>query len=271
MKSRSSSRKTSFIPRSILKTIGKIKQAFDPQAESKLVEEFRASQQRTVTSVRFLLILIIVPVLVSQLSRNIVINPLVKTLWNKAETVIFLNSSQEERALAELKRFEQAIYFESRLNKTPKLSTEVLQTKLKEKAIGLAEKYRKESYDAVTNVFVDLLSVFTFVIIIVGSKQQLNIIKFWLDDTIYGLSDSAKAFLIILSTDMFVGFHSPYGWQIILEGALKRFGLPENKDFIFLFIATVPVIVDTIFKYWVFRYLNRSYPSAVATYHNMNE
>ena len=116
-----------------------------------------------------------------------------------------------------------------------------------------------------------MLSVFTFVIIIIGGKQQLNIIKLWLDDIIYGLSDSAKAFLIILSTDLFVGFHSPYGWQIILEGALKRFGLPENKDFIFLFIATVPVIVDTIFKYWVFRYLNRSYPSAVATYHNMNE
>jgi lipoprotein signal peptidase len=56
-----------------------------------------------------------------------------------------------------------------------------------------------------------------------------------------------------------------------LKGDLKRFGFPENKGFIFLFIATVPVIADTIFKYWIFRYLNRSSPSAVATYHNMNE
>ena len=146
-----------------------------------------------------------------------------------------------------------------------------LEKKLKEKTISLAKKYKNESFDAVINIFVDSLSVFTFVTIVVVSKQQLNIIKSLLDDIIYGLSDSAKAFLIILSTDLFVGFHSPYGWQIILEGALKRFGLPENKDFIFLFIATVPVIVDTIFKYWVFRYLNRTSPSAVATYHNMNE
>ncbi|OWY64868.1 CemA family protein [cyanobacterium TDX16] len=271
MKSRSSSRKTSFIPRSILRTIGKIRQAFDPQAESKLVEEFRAAQQRALISIRFLLILIVVPVLVSQLSRNFVISPLIKALWNKEEVVSFLNSSQEEKALAELKKFEQAMYFESRLSKTSRLSAENLQKKLKEKAISLTKKYKNESFDAVINVFGDLLSVFTFVTIVMASKQQLNIIKSLLDDIIYGLSDSAKAFLIILSTDLFVGFHSPYGWQIILEGALKRFGLSENKDFIFLFIATIPVIADTIFKYWIFRYLNRSSPSAVATYHNMNE
>jgi hypothetical protein len=271
MKPRSSSRKTSFIPRSILRAIEGIKQAFDSQAESQLVEEFRAAQQRTLISIRFLLILIVVLVLVSQLSRHFVISPLIKALWNKEEVVSFLNSSQEEKALAELKKFEQAIYFESRLSKTSRLSAENLQKKLKEKAISLTKKYKNKSFDAVINVFGDLLSVFTFVTIVMASKQQLNIIKSLLDDIIYGLSDSAKAFLIILSTDLFVGFHSPYGWQIILEGALKRFGLPENKDFIFLFIATVPVIADTIFKYWIFRYLNRSSPSAVATYHNMNE
>ena len=133
MKPRSSSRKTSFIPRSILRTIEGIKQAFDSQAESQLVEEFRAAQQRTLISIRFLLILIVVLVLVSQLSRHFVISPLVKALWNKEEVVSFLNSSQEERALAELKKFEQAIYFESRLNKTPKLSTEFLQKSSRKK------------------------------------------------------------------------------------------------------------------------------------------
>jgi hypothetical protein len=92
-----------------------------------------------------------------------------------------------------------------------------------------------------------------------------------MDDVIYGLSDSAKAFVIILFTDVFVGFHSPHGWEVILEGVSRHLGLPENRQFIFLFIATFPVILDTVFKYWIFRYLNRSSPSAVATYKNMNE
>ena len=96
-------------------------------------------------------------------------------------------------------------------------------------------------------------------------------IKSFLDEIAYGLSDSPKAFLILLLTDIFVRYHSPHGWEIILEGVARHLGLPENRDFNFLFIATFPVILDTVLKYWIFRYLNRISPSSVATYKNMNE
>ncbi|MCY7284308.1 MAG: proton extrusion protein PcxA, partial [Cyanobacteria bacterium CAN_BIN43] len=79
------------------------------------------------------------------------------------------------------------------------------------------------------------------------------------------------AFFIILLTDMFVGFHSPHGWEVVLESVSKHFGLPADRNFIFLYIATFPDILDTMFKYWIFRYLNRASPSSVATYRNMNE
>ena len=45
---------------------------------------------------------------------------------------------------------------------------------------------------------------------------------------------------------------------------------PEPSPFILLFIATFPVILATIFKYWIFRYLNRVSPSSVATLRGMN-
>jgi hypothetical protein len=77
--------------------------------------------------------------------------------------------------------------------------------------------------------------------------------------------------MIILSTDVFVGFHSPHGWEVLLELGLRHIGLPESPNFIFLFVATFPVVLDTVFKYWIFRYLNQISPSAVATYRNMNE
>jgi lipoprotein signal peptidase len=47
--------------------------------------------------------------------------------------------------------------------------------------------------------------------------------------------------------------------------------LVANRSYISFFIATFPVILDTIFKYWIFRHLNRISPSAVATYKEMNE
>ena len=115
------------------------------------------------------------------------------------------------------------------------------------------------------------LSLIAFGFVVAFSRREIEIVKSFLDGILYNLSDSAKAFLIILFTDIFVGFHSPHGWEVILEGLSRHFGLPENRQFNFLFIATFPVILDTVLKYWIFRYLNRISPSAVATYRNMNE
>ncbi|MGB3571772.1 MAG: proton extrusion protein PcxA, partial [Phormidesmis sp.] len=108
-------------------------------------------------------------------------------------------------------------------------------------------------------------------LLLTSRKDQVATLKSFIDEIVYGLSDSAKAFIIILLTDTFVGFHSPHGWEVLLEGVADHLGLPANRNFIFLFIATFPVILDTVFKYWIFRYLNRISPSAVATYKTMNE
>jgi hypothetical protein len=101
-------------------------------------------------------------------------------------------------------------------------------------------------------------------------QRDIQVLRGLIDELVYGLSDSAKAFAIILFTDIFVGFHSPEGWEVLLDGVAEHFGLPPSKHFIMLFIATFPVVLATIFKYWIFRYLNRVSPSSVATLHNMN-
>lgn len=99
----------------------------------------------------------------------------------------------------------------------------------------------------------------------------MMILKSVLIETAFGLPDSTKAFLLILGSDLFVGFHSSSGWEIFLEGVAHRFGLPEDHEFSYLFVATFPVLLDTGFKYFVFRYLNRVSPSTVATYYTMLE
>ena len=106
--------------------------------------------------------------------------------------------------------------------------------------------------------------------LIVFSRDELRVLRGFLDEAIYGLSDSAKAFAIILFTDIFVGYHSPEGWTVLLDGIAHHFGVPAQENFILLFIATFPVILATIFKYWIFRYLNRVSPSSVATLKGMN-
>lgn len=266
--------KTGVLPRSFLRTLNRIKQEIDPKSaetEEDVVNKFRKSRYKTAISIKFLLLLIIVPLLVHNVSKIIIGQTFIEPYLVKHEQIIFINNDLQEEALMELRTFEENLHFKGIIGLIPELSKEELEEKIRHKADELAADYRQRSADAIKNIFADIISLFAFGVVIFYSKKEVIILKSFLDEMIYGLSDSAKAFLIILFTDMFVGFHSPHGWEVILEGVARHFGLPENRDFNFLFIATFPVILDTVLKYWIFRYLNRISPSAVATYKNMNE
>jgi hypothetical protein len=263
--------KTGVLPRSILRTVDRIRRELDPKAEEQVVETFRDSKVRTFVSLRFVLILVIAPLLTQQVSKNFVVGPIVDHVRHEETATIFLNSEMEEEALRELQRYEERLRFQMFIGQAPELSDEDMEAHLKEKAAEIQDEFYVRSSDSIKNIFADFLSVIVFATVLVRSKAEISILKSFIDELVYGLSDSAKAFIIILFTDTFVGFHSPHGWEIILEGISRHFGLPASRDFIFLFIATFPVILDTVFKYWIFRYLNRISPSAVATYKNMNE
>nr|YP_009296808.1 chloroplast envelope membrane protein [Bangiopsis subsimplex]AOM66151.1 chloroplast envelope membrane protein [Bangiopsis subsimplex]ARO90489.1 heme binding protein cemA [Bangiopsis subsimplex] len=259
------------VPRSISKTFEKFKKELDPNSEAEAMEEFIISRYQTVTSIRYIMLLLIVPVIVDQVSKTLIFGPTVDYFWNKYQPDVFLNESQEERAFAELQRYEERVHFEMLIGKLQISSYDSMEHMIKNKAVSLAKEYAMESADSIKNILSDITSLAAFIWLILGAQRQVYILKSFINELIYGLSDTAKAFLIILFTDMFVGFHSPHGWEVIIEVLLRHFGLPESRDFIFLFISTFPVVLDTIFKYWIFRYLNRVSPSAVATYHNMNE
>ncbi len=266
----SKAEQTSVLPRSIISTLNRLKIELDPKSEEDVVQKFRYSQRRTYVSIKLVLFLVIVPFLTFQLSKHLLISPIVERVRSTSKSEIFLNYEMEEKALEEIKKYEEKIKFEQLLTGT-ELSPPILEEKIKAKVSEIATVYRYESTHAIENVFADLCALAAFIWLLITSKREIAILKDFIDQVVYGLSDSAKAFIIILFTDMFVGFHSTHGWEVILAGVSRHLGLPENQGFIFMFIATFPVILDTIFKYWIFRYLNRISPSAVATYRNMNE
>ncbi|MGF1493074.1 MAG: proton extrusion protein PcxA [Microcoleaceae cyanobacterium] len=263
--------KTSFLPRSLLSTFGRIRRELNPESDAEVLKDYRKSKLKTVISIRFILLLILVPLLTQQLAKNFIVSPIVNHFVDKDSAPVFLNLDMEEHAFNELNRYKEHLEFQQMIGMAPKLNEAEMEEALEEKATEIAAEYTGMGTSAIENVFADLISVAVFGVIVYTNKQEVEILKSFLGDVIYGLSDSAKAFIIILLTDMFVGFHSPHGWEVILESISRHFGLPESRDFNFLFIATFPVILDAVFKYWIFRYLNRSSPSAVSTYKTMNE
>lgn len=263
--------KVGFSPKSIGKTITRVTREVDPEREAEVVNKFRRSRTKTRIAVRTILMLVLVPVLTQQVSKHFLINPIVDQVRPGNESQIFLNIELKEEALHELQSFEEELKFDSLIYKTPQLTPEAVEERVKHKAAKLAEDYHSRSNSAISNVFADMLALGAFGLVAFTNKKGIAALKSCIDDVVSGINDSAKAFILILFTDLFVGFHSPHGWEVILEGLASHLGIPASRDFIFLFIATVPVIMDTIFKYWIFRYMCSLSPSAVATYKNMNE
>jgi hypothetical protein len=263
--------KTGVLPRSLGRTVKKIKTDFKRNSEEETIQTFRRQRRITQAAVRCILLLIIIPIFTQQLSKEFLISPLVKNYREVHQAAIFVNLEMKEEAFRELQDFEEEIKFNNLINLTPEIEPEVIEEKLKEKAQELAIEFREKGDNAISNVFADFIGVVAFAIVAFTNRRGIAAIKSFLDSIIYDLSDTAKAFIIILFTDIFVGFHSPHGWEVLLEGLANHLGIQPNHSAIFLFIATFPVILDTILKYWIFRYLNRISPSAVATLKNMNE
>lgn len=140
-----------------------------------------------------------------------------------------------------------------------------------EKTYLLAEIYNQQSITALSNMFGDCIMIISIILLLRLNAPQFTILKSFLIESFYSFNDAIKCFYIILITDFLVGFHSPRGWEIVMEMLLRHLGLPENEEFILLFVGTFPVFLDTAFKYWIFRYLNKISPSTVATYHSMIE
>jgi len=263
--------KAAILPRSILRTASQIRRELSSQAEEELIQEYREARTRTLVSIRFLLLLAILPLLTQILSKNFLFGPLVDHLQQREPAIVALSHEFQEKALTEFEFFKERIEFERALHhQSPEWDLESAD-QLSMKAEELLKKYSRRNSEGLKNILADLLSLLVFGWLIFVGREEIEVLKSFLDRLIYGLSDSAKAFIIILFTDVFVGYHSPHGWEVLLGNLAAHLGVPENRDFIYGFIATFPVFLDTLFKYWIFRYLNRVSPSSVATYRAMND
>lgn len=153
----------------------------------------------------------------------------------------------------------------------PDFFSESVQNRLHEKILELAVHYNEESIEAITNFFADLLSFASLCYLFVALEIQINITKSFLLEVFFGLDDSKKSLFILFITDLLVGYHSPNIWELFFSSFFDHYGLPESETTIFLLVATLPVLLDVLFKYLIFRHLNRASPATVATYHAMIE
>ena len=289
------------IPRSILRTFNRFYEQLVSNTNGNVLYEFRISRYQTIAAVKCFINFICVPYLVHTCLQNHIIYPLMDRLLKHTNPQFTCNwlsehSIGDEKYYIQLKNFNDQFFFEvliqyknelklnhrgnpkqaisiTHVHRPNSMNNEKLQNVLSYQytIIQLAEQRYTQLLHLLSSVLSDCLTLILIWNLIIFSTPQLIILKSFLIESIYNLSDTTKSFLIILITDLLVGFHSSKGWELFLENFLFHFGFSSHKDFIFLVVSTFPVILDTIFKYWIFRYLNKISPSTVATYQNMIE
>lgn len=244
--------------------------SLSPQYEQQVVQELRLQRKQQQVALRWLVVLIVIPLLVGLLTRHLVFEPL---LGNYSETNpdrIELSSEIREEFALKLSNYREMIEIQELMGMIPEMSPEMKREEVSLKATELWREAREEELTGLKNLMADAVALAVFTGLVYFNRSRLAILRSVTNRTFLNLSDPAKVFLFILLTDMFVGFHSAEGWAVILNGIGAHFGLPENEAAVGLFIATVPVILDSCIKFWIFSYLTRFSPSSSAIYERMN-
>ncbi len=238
--------------------------------EQQIIDNLRLRREQNRIALRWLAILLIVPLSVQILAKNLIFEPLLGNYRDRNPVDIVLNEEVQEEFARRYLLAKEKIEVATLLGYYDASNSEVRREKLQEAAIEIWREAREEELNGLKNLLADFVALLSFVFLVIIGRKQIRVIRTVLNRSFLNLRDPIKVFLFILVTDIFVGFHSAEGWEVILEGALQHFGLPESKVFINGFIATVPVLIDAVIKFWIFSYLTRYSPSASAIYERMN-
>jgi hypothetical protein len=212
----------------------------------------------------------LVPLLLGIVSRTFLFGPLLGTYADRNPSQIELSEEIQKEFSLELLRFRETLAVQELLGIIPELNVEERRERMAEEAQELWREAREAELNGLKNLLADLVAVGTFAGLVYFNRNRLKILRSATNRTFLSLSDPVKVFMFILVTDMFVGFHSAEGWSVILNGLGRHFGLPENEAAVGMFIATVPVFLDSCIKFWIFSYLTRYSPASSAVYERMN-
>nr|QHN53366.1 chloroplast envelope membrane protein [Hemistylus odontophylla] len=205
------------------------------------------------------------------LSFNKSLESWVNNWWNIRHSEIVLNNIHEKVILKKFIELEELSLFDEMVKEYPEGCLQKVHVGGYKETIQLIKVHNESRIHTILHFSTNILFFLIFIVYSILGNEELIFLNSCIQEVIYNLSDTIKAFSILLLTDLCIGFHSPHGWDLMIGSIYKDFGFDHNDQIISGLVSTFPVILDTIFKYFIFRYLNRVSPSLVVIYHSMND
>nr|YP_010214548.1 chloroplast envelope membrane protein [Loranthus odoratus]UBN08403.1 chloroplast envelope membrane protein [Loranthus odoratus] len=191
--------------------------------------------------------------------------------WNKIQSETLLNDIQENSILEKFIELERLLLLDEMINESPETHIQKLNIEIHKETVQLIKMYNQNRMNTILHFSINIIYFIILSVYSILGNEELVILNSRVQELLYNLNDTIKAFSVLLITDLCIGFHSPQGWELMIDSIYKDFGFDHNDQIISVLASTFPVILDTIFKYGIFHYLNRISPSLVLIYHSMTE
>nr|YP_010954391.1 envelope membrane protein [Terniopsis heterostaminata]WMV01941.1 envelope membrane protein [Terniopsis heterostaminata] len=227
-------------------------------------------KKKAFISILYLTSIIVLPWCISFVF-NKTVEPWVFNSLNTSQSELFVNTIQETRIIEKFIELKDLFLLDEMLKEYPETHLQNFVIPLQRETIQLIQMYNMECIHMFFHFVTNLICFFILSLYYILKNEELLIINSWFQEFVYNLSDTIKAFFILFVTDLCIGFHSPHGWELMIGSIYKDFGFAHNDLIISILVSTFPVILDTVFKYSIFYYLNRVSPSLVVIYHSMND
>lgn len=189
--------------------------------------------------------------------------------WNKRQSETLLNDIQENSILEKFIELERLRLLDEMINSETHIQK--LNIGIHKETVQLIKMYNQDHMNMILHFSINIMSFIILSVYSILSNDGLVILNSRVQEFLYNLNDTIKAFSILLVTDLCIGFHSPHGWELMIDSIYNDFGFDHNHQIISILASTFPVILDTIFKYGIFHYLNSISPALVLIYHSMAE
>ena len=114
------------LPRSLLGVFDSVRRQLDPTSEESVVAGFRRRRDSTLASLRILLLLVLVPLLVQQVSNTYIVGPAVERLSPDLSFLSYPKPQLEEVAVEKLRIYKEELECDALLKGEEPLSSELL-------------------------------------------------------------------------------------------------------------------------------------------------
>nr|YP_010195224.1 chloroplast envelope membrane protein [Flagellaria indica]UAA82206.1 chloroplast envelope membrane protein [Flagellaria indica]ULQ65857.1 envelope membrane protein [Flagellaria indica]ULQ65943.1 envelope membrane protein [Flagellaria indica] len=227
-------------------------------------------KKKVLPSFPYLASIVFLPWWVS-LSFNKCLELWITNWWNTRQSETLLNDIQEKKILERFIELEELFLLDEMIKEYPETHIQKFRIGIHKETIQLVKTHNEYHLHIVLHFSTNIICFAILSGYFILGNEELVILNSWVQEFFYNLNDTIKAFSILLVTDLWIGFHSTRGWELIIGSVYNDFGLAHNDQIISSLVSTFPVILDTTVKYWIFHYLNRLSPSLVIIYHSMNE